>query len=55
LSRSARDGGRGAWPIHPHLEITAHAVRPRPALSRLIVGEMIGFALRWDGQKHSVL
>ena len=28
---------------------------PRPAAEHPIVGDVIGFALRWDGQEHGVL
>jgi L-ascorbate metabolism protein UlaG (beta-lactamase superfamily) len=39
----------------PAIEITATPCRHGPALSRPIVGDVIGFALRWDGQEHGVL
>jgi L-ascorbate metabolism protein UlaG (beta-lactamase superfamily) len=34
------------------IEITATPCRHGPAGSRLIVGDVIGFSLRWAGQKH---
>jgi L-ascorbate metabolism protein UlaG (beta-lactamase superfamily) len=42
-------------PPRPSIEITATPCRHGPPLSRLIVGDVIGFALRWDGQEHGVL
>ena len=39
----------------PSIEITATPCRHGPPLSRPIVGHVIGFALRWDGQEHGVL
>jgi L-ascorbate metabolism protein UlaG (beta-lactamase superfamily) len=39
----------------PRIEITATPCRHGPPLSRPIVGDVIGFALRWDGQEHGVL
>lgn len=42
-------------PGRPALEITATPCRHGPPLSRPIVGDVIGFALRWDGQEHGVL
>jgi L-ascorbate metabolism protein UlaG (beta-lactamase superfamily) len=54
--------GLGAWetmrlegPGRSALEITATPCRHGPPLSRPIVGDVIGFALRWDGQEHGVL
>jgi hypothetical protein len=38
----------------PTLEITATPCRHGPPLSRPIVGQVIGFALRWDGQRNGV-
>ena len=32
-----------------------HPVSPRPPLSRPIAGEVVGFALGWEGQEHGVL
>ncbi len=37
------------------IEITATPCRHGPPLSRPIVGEVAGFALRWQGQQHGVL
>lgn len=37
------------------IEITATPCRHGPPLSRPIVGETTGFALRWTGQQHGVL
>jgi L-ascorbate metabolism protein UlaG (beta-lactamase superfamily) len=37
------------------IEITATPCRHGPPLSRPIVGEVAGFALRWEGQEHGVL
>ena len=42
-------------PGRPTIEITATPCRHGPPLSRPIVGDVIGFALRWDGQQHGVL
>jgi len=42
-------------PGRPSIEITATPCRHGPPLSHPIVGEVIGFALRWDGQEHGVL
>ena len=39
----------------PPIEITATPCRHGPPLSRPVVGDVIGFALRWDGQEHGVL
>jgi L-ascorbate metabolism protein UlaG (beta-lactamase superfamily) len=39
----------------PAIEITATPCRHGPPLSRPIVGDVVGFALRWDGQEHGVL
>jgi L-ascorbate metabolism protein UlaG (beta-lactamase superfamily) len=39
----------------PTIEIVATPCRHGPPLSRPIVGDVIGFALRWDGQEHGVL
>lgn len=39
----------------PPIEITATPCRHGPPLSRPIVGDVVGFALRWDGQRHGVL
>jgi L-ascorbate metabolism protein UlaG (beta-lactamase superfamily) len=37
------------------IEITATPCRHGPPLSRPIVGDVIGFALAWDGQQHGAL
>jgi L-ascorbate metabolism protein UlaG (beta-lactamase superfamily) len=37
------------------IEITATPCRHGPPLARPLVGDVIGFALRWDGQEHGVL
>jgi L-ascorbate metabolism protein UlaG (beta-lactamase superfamily) len=54
--------GLSAWetttlesPGRPTIEITATPCRHGPPLSHPIVGDVIGFALRWDGQEHGVL
>jgi L-ascorbate metabolism protein UlaG (beta-lactamase superfamily) len=39
----------------PAIEITATPCRHGPPLSHFIVGDVVGFALRWDGQQHGVL
>ncbi len=43
--------GEGKLP----LEITATPCRHGPPLSKPIVGDVVGFALSWDGQPHGVL
>jgi L-ascorbate metabolism protein UlaG (beta-lactamase superfamily) len=42
-------------PGRPTIEITATPCRHGPPLSRPFAGDVIGFALRWDGQEHGVL
>ena len=42
-------------PDRPAIEVTATPCRHGPPLSRPIVGDVVGFALRWDGQEHGVL
>jgi L-ascorbate metabolism protein UlaG (beta-lactamase superfamily) len=42
-------------PGKPAIEITATACRHGPPFSHPIVGDVIGFALRWEGQEHGVL
>src|SRR3954468_1882383 len=37
------------------IEITATPCRHGPPLSHPLVGDVIGFALRWEGQEHGVL
>ena len=39
----------------PAIEVTATPCRHGPPLSGPIVGTVVGFALRWDGQRHGVL
>ena len=39
----------------PRLEVTATPCRHGPPLSHPIVGDVIGFALGWDGQEHGAL
>ncbi|MDW5324245.1 MBL fold metallo-hydrolase [Plantactinospora sp. KLBMP9567] len=39
----------------PSIEVTATPCRHGPPLSRPIVGDVVGFALRWEGQRHGVL
>jgi L-ascorbate metabolism protein UlaG (beta-lactamase superfamily) len=39
----------------PSIEITATPCRHGPPLSRPIVGDVVGFALRWPGQRHGQL
>ncbi|OLT11342.1 MBL fold metallo-hydrolase [Pseudonocardia sp. CNS-139] len=42
-------------PGRPDLVITATPCRHGPPLSRPVVGTVVGFALRWEGQEHGVL
>ncbi|HEX7256075.1 MAG TPA: MBL fold metallo-hydrolase [Gaiellaceae bacterium] len=42
-------------PGRPSIEITATPCRHGPPLSRPVAGDVIGFALRWDGQEHGAL
>lgn len=42
-------------PNRPAVEVTATPCRHGPPLSRAIVGEVLGFSLRWDAQEHGVL
>ena len=37
------------------IEVTATPCRHGPPLSHPLAGDVIGFALRWDGQEHGVL
>jgi L-ascorbate metabolism protein UlaG (beta-lactamase superfamily) len=39
----------------PTIEVTATPCRHGPPLSRPIVGDVIGFALRWEGQANGAL
>ena len=54
--------GLAAWettaleaPGRPAIEITATPCRHGPPLAHPIVGDVIGFALRWEGQEHGAL
>ena len=42
-------------PGRPPIEITATPCRHGPPLSHPLAGDVIGFALRWDGQEQGVL
>jgi L-ascorbate metabolism protein UlaG (beta-lactamase superfamily) len=42
-------------PQWPPIEVTATPCRHGPPLSRPVAGEVIGFALGWEGQQHGVL
>jgi L-ascorbate metabolism protein UlaG (beta-lactamase superfamily) len=42
-------------PGRPSIEVTATPCRHGPPLSRPIVGDVIGFALLWEGQRHGAL
>jgi L-ascorbate metabolism protein UlaG (beta-lactamase superfamily) len=42
-------------PGRPSIEVTATPCRHGPPLSRPVAGDVIGFALRWDGQENGVL
>jgi L-ascorbate metabolism protein UlaG (beta-lactamase superfamily) len=42
-------------PGRPAIEITATPCRHGPPLSHPIVGDVVGFALRWEGQEQGVL
>jgi L-ascorbate metabolism protein UlaG (beta-lactamase superfamily) len=42
-------------PGRPRIEVIATPCRHGPPLTRPIVGDVVGFALRWDGQQHGVL
>ena len=44
-----------AMPGRPTIEITATPCRHGPAGSHPLIGDVIGFALKWDGQEHGVL
>jgi L-ascorbate metabolism protein UlaG (beta-lactamase superfamily) len=39
----------------PRVEVTATPCRHGPPLSRPLVGDVVGFALRWEGQEHGAL
>ncbi len=60
LSGGAR--GLEAWgttrleaPGRPPIEITATPCRHGPPLTHALTGDVIGFALGWEGQQHGVL
>jgi L-ascorbate metabolism protein UlaG (beta-lactamase superfamily) len=42
-------------PGRPAIDVTATPCRHGPPLSHALVGDVIGFSLRWDGQEHRVL
>jgi L-ascorbate metabolism protein UlaG (beta-lactamase superfamily) len=42
-------------PGRPSIEITATPCRHGPPLSHAVVGDVIGFSLRWEGQEDGVL
>ncbi len=42
-------------PGRPAIEVTATPCRHGPAPLRFVFGDVIGFALRWEGQEHGVL
>jgi L-ascorbate metabolism protein UlaG (beta-lactamase superfamily) len=42
-------------PGRPTIEVTATPCRHGPPLSHPVVGDVVGFALRWDGQRHGAL
>ena len=42
-------------PGRPSIEISATPCRHGPPLSHPLVGDVIGFALRWEGQEHGVV
>jgi len=51
--------GLGPWDTtrlaaagRPTIEVTATPCRHGPPASRAIVGDVVGFALRWEGQEH---
>jgi L-ascorbate metabolism protein UlaG (beta-lactamase superfamily) len=39
----------------PAIEVTATPCRHGPPFSRPVAGDVVGFALRWEGQEHGVL
>jgi L-ascorbate metabolism protein UlaG (beta-lactamase superfamily) len=60
LGANAR--GLEAWqstrleaPSRPAIDVTATPCRHGPPLSRPLAGDVVGFALRWEGQRHGVL
>ena len=63
-ARRLGGGARGlaAWETtelvaadRPRIEVTATPCRHGPPGSRPIVGDVIGFGLRWDGQEHGIV
>ncbi len=48
-------GTRLETPGRPRIEITATPCRHGPPLSHPIVGDVIGFALQWEGQERGVV
>ena len=59
---SARARGLGAWettrleaPGRPPIDVTATPCRHGPPGSHPVVGDVIGFSLRWDGQERGEL
>ena len=42
-------------PGRPTIQVTATPCRHGPPGSRPIVGDVIGFSLRWDGQRHGTV
>ena len=40
---------------YPTIDVTATPARHGPPLSRVVTGEVTGFALGWDGQQHGKL
>ena len=51
----AWDTTRLEAPGRPAIEVRATPCRHGPPLSRPLVGDVIGFALAWEGQEHGVL
>ena len=52
---AAWDATRLELPSRPPIDVTATPCRHGPRGSHIIVGDVIGFALRWDGQDRGVL
>ena len=48
-------GHRLEAPGRPPIDVTATPCRHGPPLSRPLVGEVVGFALRWRDQRHGAL
>ena len=49
------DVARLGTPGRPALDVTATPCRHGPPLSRPVVGDVVGFGLRWEGQEHGAL